>query len=390
LNNYEIAIIGAGKTGRGFIGRLLQEAGLPFLMIDKNIELVEKLETAGSFEVEFFGGAREPMLIKDFKVEHTENQVIRELFSEIKLVFVSVGGSNLTEAGQWLAGVFEKRMMENMVECSFITCENANKPAQKLKDAFLLNLNSEDKEIAEKLYGFSEATVFCTTIEDGEAPLNILSENYPRLQCDAAPLKANLPEVKGLQPVMGFQNFLVRKIYTYNAASAAISYLGWHKGYKIYSDAANDEDILKLLKNLYEEVGKALCKAHGYKEEDQKEFAELSLKKFRDRTISDTIERNAREPHRKLAFNERIIGPALLIREYGGDSSALEITAAAALLYDNEADIEWKRLKESLGAEGILREFCKLEEGSLLAEGIMKYYVKLQKKTNCTYLLFNV
>ena len=32
----KIIVIGAGKTGRGFIGRLLQEAGKEIVFIDKN------------------------------------------------------------------------------------------------------------------------------------------------------------------------------------------------------------------------------------------------------------------------------------------------------------------------------------------------------------------
>ena len=381
LYNNDIVIIGAGKTGRGFIGRLLQEDGRPFLMLDKNIELTEKLKNAAEYRIKFFGGIREPLLVKDFEIEHTGSKIAHERIKEARLIFVSVGGGNLIEAGNWLARAFEKRLKESTLECSFITCENADKPADRLKEAFISTLDTECRTKAERLYCFSEATVFCTTIEDREDSIDLWSENYPGLQYDALPFKGNLPEIKGLQAVNDFENFLTRKLFTYNSASAAIAYLGWRKGYKIYSDAANDEDIRKLLKNLYEEIGKALCKVHGYSEEDQREFAELSLKKFRDRTISDTIERNAREPHRKLAFNERIIGPALLIRKCAGDSSAFEITAAAALLYDNPADVEWKKLKENLGVEGILREICKLEKGSELAEDIMKYYMKLQEKS---------
>jgi len=387
MNNYDIAIIGAGKTGRGFIGRLLQEDGRSFLIVDKNVELTERLKNAAEFKIEFFGDVREPMRVKDFTVMHTSSKTVNELLKEMKLIFVSVGGSNLIEVGSWLAQVFEKRLKESTLECSFITCENANKPADRLKEAFLTILSDECRTKAEKLYGFSEATVFCTTIEAKDDPINIMSENYPRLQCDALTLKGNLPEIKGLQPVKDFENFLMRKLFTYNAASAAISYLGWFKGYKIYSDAANDEDILKILNDLYEEVGEALCKVYGYTEEDQRKFAGLSLKKFCDRNISDTIERNAREPQRKLAFNDRIIGPAKLIQECGGDSTPLEITAAAVLLYKNPSDIEWEQLKNELKPEGILKEICRLDLNESLTRQILKFYHTMKDKGSWNYLL---
>ena len=49
MNNARIAVIGAGKTGRGFIGRLLAEAGEPVRYIDKNEALVKAMQDAGSF-----------------------------------------------------------------------------------------------------------------------------------------------------------------------------------------------------------------------------------------------------------------------------------------------------------------------------------------------------
>ena len=47
----KIAVVGAGKTGRGFIGRLLAEDGCEFLLIDKQEELVQK----GKEELENLG-----------------------------------------------------------------------------------------------------------------------------------------------------------------------------------------------------------------------------------------------------------------------------------------------------------------------------------------------
>lgn len=380
MKEYDIAVIGAGKTGRGFIGRMLQEYGHPFVMIDKKETLVADIKNAGSFKVNFFGEAREPMIIKDFIIEHIESPNVDELLSKVKVIFVSVGGNNLETVGVWLSKVLSKRLKESNEECSFILCENADKPSEKLKEALLSQLSSDNKAKAENLFGFSEGVVFCTTINSRENPLGIFSENYPSYQCDGKPLKKNLPKIVFLKPIDGFENFLKRKLYTYNCASAVISYLGWVKGYDVYSDAANDEEILKILDKTYISVGEALCKEYGYEEEDQKEFAALSLRKFRDRTIIDSISRNGREPHRKLTPKERIIGPIQLIQKYGGDISTLLLTAASALLYEDPDDSEWSKQKRELGVRGILERICQLEPESTIAKGILEYYMKLQEK----------
>ena len=144
--------------------------------------------------------------------------------------------------------------------------------------------------------------MFCTTTDDG---LDIMIENYPYLQCNADLLEGFYPNIKGIKPVNGFGDFLKRKLYTYNAASCVIAYIGYVKGYTDYADAANDSEILKLLDKNYEQTNKALCKGFGYDTKEQEEFALLSKEKFTSRAIKDTVSRNARDPLRKLAAGER-------------------------------------------------------------------------------------
>lgn len=325
MGNTRIAVIGAGKTGRGFIGRLLAEAGEPILFIDKNEALVQELQNAGQFAVHFFGGKREDQLVRDFTITTWD----KADFSGIELIFVSVGGTNLADVG---AALQERLPQETDVR--IITCENASHPSETLK-----------KAMGRPALMVSEATVFCTTIE--AEGLDIRSENYPKLQCSAELLGGYVPPVSSITPVEGFGNFLTRKLFTYNAASCIIAYLGWLKGYTVYGEAANDPEILAKLDRNYATTNRVLCKVFGYTEEDQAQFAQLSRDKFTNREIVDTIERNAREPHRKLGAEERIIGPLKLIAAQGEDTSVLVETAAAMLLYDSDKETKWKALRQS-------------------------------------------
>ena len=58
-----ITVIGAGKTGRGFIGRLLAESGKEIRFIDKDAALVAAMNAKKAYRISFFGGKRE-----DFEV----------------------------------------------------------------------------------------------------------------------------------------------------------------------------------------------------------------------------------------------------------------------------------------------------------------------------------
>lgn len=347
----KIVVVGAGKTGRGFIARLLQEAEKEVIFIDKNEALVNELNASGKFQVSFFGNVRESYKVNNFKAYTWENADLEDA----ELILVSVGGQNLKDVGECLAPLLKEDK-----HYYIITAENASHPSKTLKEA-----------IGKENISVSESTVFCTTIEDGGLDIN--SENYPYLQCDADLLEGYVPDAKTLKPIGNFSNFLTRKLYTYNAASCVIAYLGWKKGYSNYADAANDEEILELLDKNYEATNKVLCREFGYEEADQAEFAALSKAKFCDRTIVDTVARNARDPQRKLGATERIIGPIKLLYKYGEDASVLEKTAAAAILYDNEGEDAWKAIKSEKTNEQILTDICGLDKEDVIFKNIVKY-----------------
>ena len=347
----KVVVVGAGKTGRGFIARLLQEEQQEVIFIDKNADLVNKLNADKSFKISFFGNVREPYVVNNFKAYTWENVSLEDA----ELILVSVGGQNLKDVGESLA-----KLLVDSKHYYIITGENASHPSKTLREA-----------IGKDNISVSEATVFCTTIEDGSLDIN--SENYPYLQCDADLLEGYIPKAKTIKPIGEFSNFLTRKLFTYNAASCVIAYLGWKMGYGNYADAANDEKILEMLDANYAVTNKVLCAEFGYEKADQEEFATLSKTKFCDRTIVDTVARNARDPQRKLGANERIIGPIKLLHKYGEDASVLEQTAAAAILYDNDGEDAWRAIKAEKSYSQILTDICELEEDSLIFKNIMNY-----------------
>ena len=347
----KVVVVGAGKTGRGFIARLLQEAAENVIFIDKDAQLVEELNASGNFTVSFFGNVREAYVVNNYRACTWETADLEDS----NLILVSVGGQNLKAAGESLG-----KLLKDDRHYYIITAENASHPSETLRAA-----------IGKNNVSVSESTVFCTTIENGGIDIN--SENYPYLQCDADLLDGFVPAVHTLKTITNFSNFLTRKLFTYNAASCVIAYLGWQKGYTNYADAANDPEIQALLDRNYAATNRVLCKEFGYDEADQKEFAALSKAKFCDRTIVDTVARNARDPQRKLAANERIIGPIRLLHKYGEDASVLERTAAAAILYDSEAEHAWRAIKAEKTTVQILTDICGLEANSEIFKNICQY-----------------
>lgn len=342
----KITIIGAGKTGRGFLARLLCDNQIDF--IDKNACLVKSLNENKSFRVDFFG-EKKPSKVIEFNSAKTWEEV-GEIDAE--LILVSVGGTNLESVGKELSTRVKSGQR-------IIVCENASSPAKRLYNA----IGIDGVMVA-------ESTVFCTTTQgDG---VNINSEWYPYLQFDAMPFGDKLPTFDGLKGIDGFGNFLNRKLYTYNSASCIIAYLGYQKGYTVYGDAGNDSEILSLLDKNYAIINECLCAEYGYDEKDQAEFALLSRDKFTDRTLIDTVSRNAREPQRKITRYERVVAPMLLEEKYNKDTTVLEMTLASMLLYTPEEEVEWNKMIKEWGYEKILTDLAGLDSNSDIFKRVIK------------------
>ena len=119
----KVMIVGAGKTGRGFLARLLREGKEEICFVDKDPELIRRLNEEKSFRIHFFGNTREAFTVDHYEACTWENAS----FDGAELILVSVGGQNLEDVGRELS----QRLNEDR-PYYIITCENASHPADKL------------------------------------------------------------------------------------------------------------------------------------------------------------------------------------------------------------------------------------------------------------------
>lgn len=334
----KVGIIGAGQTGRGLIPRLLHGQA-EFVFVDQNEELVSQLNVAGSYEVRFFGGKRAAVRIDGYRA-YTPADGAAAL-QACDLVFISVRAENTLKAGQWLK--------DNVGEKPLVCCENAPCPAALVEPAGLKA---------------ASGAIFCTTVKTDT--MDIESEDFPALYVSEANLPDVLRDREGFRSVADFDLLMQRKLYTYNAASGIIAYLGAKKGYEDYAAAANDPEINEKLDVFYGEINRAICAEYGIEADAQAEFAQLSKTKFQNRAIVDNVARNAASPMRKLGAHERIMEPMRLIEKNGGDARVLYETAAAALRYAGA--------KTGADAQKLLKEAAGIEADEPRAREIMKVF----------------
>ena len=377
-------IFGAGKIARGFIAHLLSLSDIDFVFVEKADALADLINEREQYTINILGAPEKNYVVKNAKaLKFSQEKEITEAIAEADVVFDAVGGKNLQEIVPFYIKGIEKKA-EKGGYLNFVTCENWKEPARILKEGVEAGIAPEAREYLDNYVGFTESVIMRSGIEAPKEllkkdPLIVNVQNYWHLPVDAARVKGSLPDIKYMEHLTGFAGFLERKFYTYNAANGTTSFVGALLGYKVLAEAAHDERILKILDGVYQETGKALSMKHGISLEEQMAFAKTSLNKLQDYTIVDSIERNARDPQRKLGKDDRLVGSARMVLSCGIRPENLCTAIACAIYYRNPEDSSAVALEKVVKEEGIyavLEKICGIEPegelGILIKEKIKK------------------
>ena len=368
-------IFGAGKIARGFIGHLLYLSKIPFTFVEKADVLADLINERGQYTVNVLGHKENNCVVTGVKaLKFDQKEEIAQAIAEADAVFDAVGGKNLPEIVPFLTAGIEKKAKIGG-KLNFVTCENWKKPADVLREGIEAMLSEEARPYFDENVGITEAVIMRSAIEsDAELlkqdPLIVNVQNFWELPVDASRLKGDLPPIMGLKLIHEFTGFLERKFYTYNAANGTTSFLGALLGYEKIADAAHDEWILSILDGVYMETAQALSKKHNFPLDEQLAFTLTSKNKLQDYTIVDFIERNARDPIRKLGPDDRLVGSARLVESYGIKPENLATAIAAAIYYTNEGDefaVKLREMRENEGVDAVIETVCKLDKNSALA-----------------------
>jgi len=85
---------------------------------------------------------------------------------------------------------------------------------------------------------------------------------------------------------------------------------------------------------------------------------------------------------RKLGRDDRLVGSARLVEEYGIKPENLSIAIAAAIYYENDEDesaVELKRIRTEEGIDAVLEKVCQIPVDGELAK-LVKEKIELLKK----------
>ena len=323
-------IFGGGKVGRGFLAQLLSRSGWTFTLVEAHQETVNTLQKHGGWHT-FNLATQETEWIEPQGVFHT-SQDLETILDHADLILTSIGASHLQFWAQEIRNSLCKRLEKG--DLDLILAENHPRPAFAVRQALLQNASEEQEELIERRLGIAQAQVLRSCIEPLQAqhPLTVQIQDHWTLPLDGDAIKTDF-SIQGFEKMPHFERELTRKLFTYNCVNAMVCYLGHLAGYEWLADAANDPRISAMALQAGQESSAALVAAYGFEPSEQKEWCERALAKYQDRTIRDPIERNARDPVRKLGRFERLIGPINLCKEHDLPHESLLVGVAAALQY---------------------------------------------------------
>lgn len=330
----EAVIIGAGRTGRGFIAPILKQNNCRITFLDKDKSLIRDLNELTSYTVNYFNNRDTVCEIKKYSAFTTDEEAGIQALKKADIVFTSVYANNLNDLIDTFKTAINQRTKKE--ELIIVCCENGIDVKRPLIES---NLKAK----------VSEGIIFCTTIEK-ENSMDLYSEPIFELPVDNSEMNFDF-YLKGIHLTKAFNDLIQRKIYTYNFMSALIGYLGHYKNYSLLHEAANDEEIMYLINKTLPLISSAIAKEFNIPYKEQLEFTQRAISKFSNPEIPDSIYRNIIDVNRKLGINERLLKPLYFMYKYKESMDIILMVIASALDYGNnyediDLEIQYKRLSE--------------------------------------------
>ncbi|WP_375057567.1 mannitol-1-phosphate 5-dehydrogenase [Zobellella sp. DQSA1] len=376
---------GAGNIGRGFIGKLLADAGIRVTFADVNPQLVDELQRRHSYPVHIVGQEVRTDIVTGVDAIDSREIELLELIAGTDLITTAVGPTVLTLIAKTLADGLQQRFERgNRSPLNIIACENQVRGTSFLKSEVLKYLDARYLPDLEQYVGFVDSAVdrIVPPSTDTSDPLAVTVETFSEWIVDQTQFKSPVPAIAGMELTDNLMAFVERKLFTLNTGHIITAYLGALAGYRTIGEAIADPMIRQQVQAAMQESGAVLIRRYGFDQARHHAYIEKILGRFANPHLVDEIDRVGRQPIRKLGPEDRLIKPLLGTLEYGIDNANLLKGIAAAFCYRNEDDPQAVELQQRLAAEGLkatLAHYTGLDADSAVAGQIEQRYRELSR-----------
>lgn len=401
MGKKQIALIGAGKLGKGYVADLFGKAGYEVIFLARRQQQVDTLRRQGSYTV--YVSHEDGSGISEKKVsgyqawcsQGEEREQCLQILTQVPIASVQIYDNGFAEAGKLLGEAIARRAeLPEAGPLDILLVVNYSDPDRIFANYIEQELHTEQQRtyFREKV-GLVKTLAFRggftpTAEQLARDPEAICASDYPELPVDQQAFRGGIPQdVDGLLPLDKMEERLKAKLWTANMRGGAIGSMGKAKGYHLFNDAAADEEIQKFAGHCYEEALYGIGNLFHMSKED---FEKGLRKKIplvpgaKARVTTDVIDRQMFGLNRKLGREERLIGPAMACLEGGRLPYFLAKAAAYAFDFDNPADpasVEVLGYVREYGIEKAVSKYCGLslqnEQERILIQLICGHYTDM-------------
>jgi mannitol-1-phosphate 5-dehydrogenase len=285
-------------------------------------------------------------------------------------------------------GIAARRQRGVDAPLNIIICENLKEASAIFRDLVAEHLEAPAQGYMAKHVGFV-STVIARMVPELPAGLRardpslIIVEPYKELPVDRSGFAGDIPEIVGMQPRDNFAFYTARKLYLHNMTHAILGYLGYRRGYELGYEALEDAEVRPILDGALDESVQGLAARYDVPAEQLREYVADLVARCANRALADPILRLARDPLRKLAPTDRLVGAARMAEAAGIEPLDLSWGIAGALAYDAPSDAIAVELQERIaqdGVESVLESVCEIDPQEPLGRAVLERYRRLAKE----------
>ncbi len=383
-------IFGAGNIGRGFIGQLFSESRYEVNFVDVDETLIGCLNERKAYQIHLVSNERtEVVEVGPVRAFHAqEKDAIADVLAEAKVAATAVGARALPSLAPLVTAGVMRREKRNIKEpLNILLCENLKDAAAVFRNLVLEQLPKDVQQFCQEYVGFVDTVIGRmvpppTPEMRAQDPTYIAVEPYKELPVDKSAWKGEVPSIVGLQACDNFAAYTARKLYVHNCGHACLAYWGFLKGYTYGYEALADKQIAERLDEALSESIQGIVAAHGVQRAWLEEHKRDLLTRFANRALGDTIIRLGRDPIRKLAPKDRLIGAAHLAEGCGVKPSTLAFGIAAGYCFDAKEDeiaVSLQQMISELGIEETMNRVSGLTQDQPLTQMVIEHYHRIKQ-----------
>ena len=344
-----LLIYGAGAIGRGYLPWVFppKKYDYYYVEIDNNLRnLLNRNKKFTTYKI--IKGKYFP---KEVKVRHCYrfNEEKRKIF-KVDAIITAVGPRNISLITENLKGIsIPVICCENDFSIPELVASITNNPNVVFAIPDVITSNTAPPELRKK------------------DPLSIVTED------GLCYIDKKVSYIGGNAIYVGKEKLKkqwLAKLYLHNTPHCIAAYLGSFLSLSYLHQAMENEKVERIVIGVIQEMKKALMKKFHLNKNFVDWYGNKELQRFKNSLLYDPISRVAREPFRKLAPNDRLIGAANLCISAGiiPENIFLGITAAFCYHNPNDPDGYIKYLMKALKPSDFLKISLQLRPGEPLYE----------------------